>query len=276
MVTLWQDVRLGARMLFKNPGFTAIAVLVLGLGIGANAAVFSLVNAFLLRPMAFENPDELVSLFSKNSKTAGFRAFSYPEYVDLREKSSVFSSLLAHDMAMVWITEGDTTRRTFADIVSSNCFRTFGVRLYRGREFLPSEEQPGSAVPVAIVSYQYWRRTGQDPDLLGKTVGINSRPFTIVGIAPKEFTGVLALFSPEVWLPLGAAEMVKNEFFAQAQNRRLADRDNFCLFLIGRLRPDMTAAKAAPQLEVLAAQLAQAYPKENKDHAYILRRPSRF
>ena len=276
MPTLWQDIRLGVRMLSKNPGFTAIAVLVLGLGVGVNTAIFSLVNAFLLRPMAVDKPDELVSCYGKNTKSNSYRAFSYPEYCDLRDRSTVFANLLAHDVAMVGLTEGDTTRRTFADTISSNYFATFGVRMFRGREFLPSEEWPRSATPVAIVSYRYWIKTGQDPDLVGKTVRINSHPFTIVGIAPEDFTGVMVMLSPEIWLPLGVNDLVKNQFLTGGKGRSLEDRDNFCLFLIGRLKPGMTISKASPELEVLAAQLAQAYPKENKDQTIHLQEPSRF
>jgi predicted permease len=276
MESLWQDVRFGVRVLLKKPGFTAIAVLVLGLGIGANTAIFSLVNAFLLRPMAVQNPDELVSCYNKDTRNNSYRAFSYPEYCDIRDRNMVFSNLLAHDLSFVGVTEGDTTRRTFADIVSSNYFATFGVRMFRGREFLPAEERPGSAIPVAIVSYQYWKKTGRDPNLIGKTVRINSRPYTIVGIAPEEFTGVMAMLSPEIWLPLGVDELVVNDFMTEGKARRLENRDNYSVFLIGRLKPGMTAAKAGPELEVLAAQLAQAYPRENKDHTFLVQRPSRF
>jgi predicted permease len=276
MESFWQDMRFGARMLAKNPGFTAIAIVVLGLGIGANAAIFSLVNAFLLRPMAVENPDELVSCYNKNTKTRQYRAFSYPEYCDLRDRTDIFSNLMAHDLTMIGISEGDTTRRTFADIVSSNYFATYGARMYRGREFLPAEERPGSAIPVVIVSYNYWSKGGQDPDLLGKTLRINSRPFTIVGIAPEGFTGVFAVLSTEVWLPLGASELVRNEFFTDGKERSLQRRDNFTLFLIGRLKTGMTPPKAGSALEVLAAQLAQAYPKENGDQTFVVQRPSRM
>ncbi len=273
---LWQDVRFGVRMLEKNPAFTSIAVLVLGLGIGANAAVFCLVNAFLLRPMPVTKPEELVSCYNRNTKDGGYRAFSYPEYRDIRGRNTVFSSLLAHDMAMVGLTEGDATRRSFTDIVSSNYFSTYGVRMFKGREFLPAEEEPGSAIPVAIVSYRYWERAGRDPNLVGKTIRVNSRPFTIVGITPEGFTGVFTLLSPEIWLPLGVDELVKNGFFTDGENRRLESRDNSCLFLIGRLKPDIAAVRADSELAVVAARLAQAYPKENKDRTFFVRPPSRF
>ena len=273
---LWQDLRFGMRMLAKNRAFTAIAVLVLGLGIGANAAIFCLVNAFLLRPMAVDKPEELVSCYNRNTKDGGYRAFSYPEYRDIRGRNTVFAGLLAHDMAMVGVTEGENTRRSFADIVSSNYFSTYGVRMFRGRDFLPAEEAPGSAIPVAVVSYRYWEKAGRDPSLIGKTIRINSRPFTIVGITPEGFTGVFALLSPEIWLPLGVDELVKNDFFTDGAGRRLESRDNSCLFLIGRLKPGIAAVRADSELAVLAAQLAQAYPKENKDRTFFVKPPARF
>ena len=159
----------GVRVLAKRPGFTAAAVLVLALGIGANAAIFSLVNAFLLKPLAVHNPEELVGLYSRDArKPDKYRAFSYPNFVDLRGQAGVFTSLAAHNLAMVGLTEGDTTRRLFADLVSSNYFDTMGVRLFRGRVFTAEEERPGSAMPVVIVSYSFWKRHGADAAMLGR------------------------------------------------------------------------------------------------------------
>src|ERR1017187_6382554 len=163
MRTLLRDFRHGARMLLHKPGFTVAAVAVLALGIGADTAMFSLVNAFLLKPLAVHKPEELAGCFSRDTRKPDYRAFSYPNYVDLRENNSVFTSLAAHNMAMLGLAEGDTTRRLFADIVSSNYFATFGVQLFRGRTFTPEEERPGSAIPSVIASYSFWKKTGADP-----------------------------------------------------------------------------------------------------------------
>jgi hypothetical protein len=171
MNTLWRDMRYGIRIILKNPVFSALAVLILSLGIGVNTAIFSLANVLLLRPLRIENPEQIVGLYSKNTQRPdSYRGFSYPNYVDIRERNSVFSGLAAHDLAIVGINEGDTTRRTFAELISSNYFTTFGVRLFRGREFTPNEERPGSANPVAIVSHGYWNKKGKDPDLIGKSI----------------------------------------------------------------------------------------------------------
>ncbi|MGB8477006.1 MAG: ABC transporter permease [Candidatus Acidiferrum sp.] len=269
MRNLLRDVRLGVRMLRKNPGFTCAAVAVLALGIGANTAIFSLVNAFLLKPLLIHNPAELVGCYSRDTRKADYRSFSYPDYVELRENGSVFTSLLAHNMAMVGLAEGDTTKRVFADIVSANYFTTFGVPLFQGRSFTPAEERPGSAIPVAIVSYPYWKKTGADPQELGKTLRINGRIYTVIGIAAEGFTGTTAMISPELYLPLGVYELAINDFEGSA--RSLASRDNHALMLVGRLRPSVTQKSADALLATLASQLASAYPKDDKDQTFLVR-----
>jgi len=268
MNSIWQDLRFGIRMLWKNPGFTFISVLVLVLGIGANTAIFSLINSLLLRPLPVERPEELVGCYNKNTKQEDFRGFSYPNYWDLRERNTVFSHLLAYDMTLVGVSEGDSTRRVFASIISSNYFAGFGARLSWGREFLPEEEAPGSNASVAIVSHKHWKRAGSDADIIGKSIRINSRPYTIVGIAPEGFTGTTSLMSTEIYLPLGAYESVQFDLGGQTV-KGLEDRDNHRLLVIGRLRPGTSASEADAQLAVLSAQLAQTYPEANKDHTCI-------
>ena len=179
-----QDLRHSIRLLRRSPGFTAVAVLVLALGIGANTAVFSLVNTLLLKPMP-GRIGELVGVFNKDrTKPDSYRAFSYPAYTDLRDSSDVFDSLMAHTLALVGIREGDSTRRTFAAVVSSNYFTTLGVPLAAGRTFSTDEERPGAAIPVAIASDDLWRRAGRTSTFVGSTVTVNATTFTIVGIAP--------------------------------------------------------------------------------------------
>src|SRR5580698_11208541 len=148
-MTLLQDLRHAVRVLLAKPAFSVTAIVVLSLGIGANTAVFSLVNAFLLKPLLIRNPEQLVGCYSRNvNKPDDYRAFSYPNYVDLRDGNPVFSSLMAHNPAIVGVSEGGATRRTLADLVSSNYFDTFGVPLFRGRTFTAAEERPGSPSDV--------------------------------------------------------------------------------------------------------------------------------
>ena len=268
MRNLVRDLRFGVRMLGKNPWFACAAVTVLALGIGANTAIFSLVDAFLLKPLVIHNPAELIGCYSRDTRKANYRGFSYPDYAELRENGSAFSSLLAHDMAMVGISEGDTTRRVFADIVSANYFTTFGVPLFQGRSFTLAEERPASAVPVAIVSYAYWKKTGADPQLLGKSVRVNSRIYTIVGIAPQGFTGTTAMISPELYLPLGVYEVAVNDF--EGTGQALAARSNHALILVGRLRPGVSQQSADALLTTAASQLATAYPEDDKDQTFLV------
>jgi predicted permease len=268
MTNMLRDVRFGARMFRKNPWFTCAAVTVLALGIGANTAIFSLVNAFLLKPLVIRNPAELVGCYSRDTGNASYRGFSYPDYAELRANGSAFSSLMAHNMAMVGLSEGDATRRVFADIVSANYFTTFGVPLFQGRSFTPEEERPASAIPVVIVSYSYWKKTGADPQLLGKGVRINNRIYTVVGVAPEGFTGTTAMISPELYLPLGVYEMATNDF--EGVGRALAARSNHDLILVGRLRPGVSQRSADALLATEASQLAKAYREDDKDQTFLV------
>jgi predicted permease len=274
MTNLLRDVRFGARMFRKNPWFTCAAVTVLALGIGANTAIFSLVNAFLLKPLVIRNPAELVGCYSRDTGKASYRGFSYPDYADLSANGSAFSSLMAHNMAMVGLSEGDTTRRVFADIVSANYFTTFGVPLFQGRSFTPEEERPASAIPVVIVSYAYWKKTGADPQLLGKGVRINNRLYTVVGIAPEGFTGTTAMISPELYLPLGVYEMAINDF--EGVGRALAARSSHDLILVGRLKAGVSQKSTDALLATAASQLAKAYPEDDKDQTFLVQRLPRM
>jgi hypothetical protein len=261
-------------MLVKQPAFSVAAALVLALGIGGSTAMFSLVNAFLLKPLLIRDPQQIVGCFNRDTqKSDSYRAFSYPNYADLRDQNTVFSSVMAHNLAMVGITEGDTTRRAFADVISSNYFFTLGVPLFRGREFTPAEEQPGSAVPSAIISYTYWRKSGADPDILGKTRQINGRIYTVVGITPKGFTGTIAMLSPELYLPLGMHEAVENDF--EGRGRPLALRDNNALIVVGRMKDGTSLQAANTSLSLVADRLAKAYPGENKDYTILAHQLSR-
>jgi hypothetical protein len=207
MRQMLQDLRFGLRTLMKTPGFTLVAVLVLTVGIGANSAMFSVVNALLIRPLA-GHADELVGLYShdRTKPDSSYRAFSYDNYVDIRNTNDIFASLLAHTFAMVGVPSGDTTRQTFIEVVSSNYFDALGVPLVAGRSFSADEERPNARVPVAIVKHD--RR-----DLLGTTIKINSIDFTVVGVAPPGFTGTMALITPEFWLPLGMFDVVVNDIY---------------------------------------------------------------
>ena len=271
-----QDLKFAVRQLLKAPGFTLAAVTVLALGIGANSAVFSLVHMMLFQSPGYPKPAEVVQLYSQDKKNPeNFRAFSYPTYQDIREQNTVFEDVLLHDTAMVGIGEKGTTRRAFAGIVSSNYFSVFGVAPAQGRTFLPEEEKPGASAAVAIVSDTFWRSHGRSPGLLNSEILINNRPFTVVGIMPKGFTGTMHIFGNEVWLPLSVYDELENE--AQSDSRKpLDDRQANRLFVVGRLKPGLTPEAAEPALKGLAANLEAAYPVEQKDQTFFVKRLPRF
>lgn len=262
MSTLVQDLRYGVRSLRKAPGFAVVAVLVLALGIGANTAMFTLANAMLFRPLAGRAGD-LVGLYSRDrTKPDSYRAFSYPNYADMRARTKAFDGLTAFTFAMVGMPQGDTTRRSFVQLVSSNYFDTLGVRLAAGRPFTPEEERPGARIPVAVAGYERWQREGSDPAFLGRTIRVNAIDFTVVGVAPKGFSGTMALVAPELWMPLGMFDTVVNDIFKN-KGTGLGDRANHALMVAGRLKADVTARAVQPELDALAAALDREFPDVN-------------
>ncbi len=264
-----QDFKFAFRQLFKAPAFTVAAATVLALGIGANTAVFSLVNTLFFAPPAYAKPHEVVQLFSQDKKDPKkFRGFSYPTYLDIREQNTVFSDAMSFNLAMIGLGQKGDTRRAFAAIVSSNYFSVLGVPLAQGRAFLPEEETPGRNTAVAIVSYGYWQKHDLDPRVLGSQLLVNGRPFTIVGITPKGFVGTMQVLSPKVWLPMSVYDQVANDFEAENKSK-IDDRKGTQLRIMGRLKPGMTAAAAKPAIEGLAANLEKAYPVEQKNQTFL-------
>src|SRR5438105_6022094 len=237
-----QDFRFALRQLIKAPGFTFAAVLVLALGIGANTAVFSLVNTLFFAPPAYAKPHEMVQLFSQDKKDPKkFRGFSYPTYLDIREQNTVFSDVMGFNLALIGLGQKGDTRRAFSAIVTSNYFSVLGVPLARGRAFLPEEETPGHNAPVAIVSYSYWQKHDLDAGVPGSQLLVNGRSFTIVGIAPKGFVGTMQILSPEVWLPMSVYDRVANDF--ESDNKTtIEERKGTHVRIMERLKPGMTAA----------------------------------
>jgi predicted permease len=260
---LLQDVRFALRSFAKAPGFTAVALAVLALGIGANSATFTIVNALLFKPVASQE-DGMVGLFrSDRTKPDSFRAFAYPNYVDVREQNDVFDALAAHTFTMAGMSAGSGTRRIFVELVSANYFETLKVALAAGRGFSAAEERPAANLPVAIVPYERWHASGFDPGFVGSTIKINSVDFTIVGVAPRGFGGTMALAGPELWLPLGMFDTMANDIFKRS-DRGLEDRNAGTVIVFGRLKPRVTIAAASARLDALAARLAAAIPAENK------------
>ena len=263
------DLRYALRGLLRTPGFTVTAVAVLALGIGVNAALFSVVRELIFSPRPYPDPGQIVQLFSQDrTNPLSFRNFSYRAYRDIREQNTVFSDLLAHNITMVGIGQGAQTRRAFAAVVSSSYFPTLGVAPTRGRAFLPEEERPGANIPVTIVSHVFWQKTGADPELVGKTIRVNDRTFTVVGIAPEGFSGTMMLLGPELYFPLGVFDTIANDFQDES-HLTLNHPQAYRLFVIGRLKPGFTARSAAPALAALAAQLEEQQPLTLKNQTFL-------
>ncbi|HEY3381301.1 MAG TPA: ABC transporter permease [Vicinamibacterales bacterium] len=271
MPTLITDLRFALRVLRRQPGFAATAILVLALGIGANVAIFSVVNTLLLKPLPGVGGDgQILGLYSKSTKKADdYRAFSYPNYVDLRGGVRTFTGVAAHTVAFAGVADGGMTRRTFVEMVSSNYFDVLGTTLARGRAFTADEEPPGRPALVTVVSHGYWQRQGADPQFIGKTATISGRPFTVVGVAPPGFSGTATGLAPEFWVPLSATELVENDFIRDDASGARGSRDRHEFLLVGRLKPGVTREAANRELAGLATRLAEAYPSANRDHTII-------
>src|ERR1044071_3375837 len=251
MHTLWQDLRYGVRMFIKDPGFAFIAMLALALGIGANTAIFSVVDEALVRPLPVPHPEQMVLLSMANQH--GFSTgFSYPDYVDYRDRSRVFSGLLGFREVALNLNANQQSARIDAMVVTGNYFSVLGIAPAIGRDFAPEEDKTPNTHPVAILSYGCWqRRFGADPKLINQTVNLNGYPFTVIGVAPAEFSGTVRGYTPEVYVPV--------MMLAQAQpawdSDTLTSRSFWWMGLMGRLNPGATPQQAEAEMTALSQQV---------------------
>lgn len=277
MATFVGDLRFALRLLWKHRGFTAVAALVLALGIGANSAVFTIVNTMLLKPRVGAPKGELVSLFNRDTtKPDSYRAFSYANFEELRKRQDIFASVSAHNLAMVGLREGDATRRLFIDIVTRDFFTTFGAQPMLGRGFTAEEERPGADVPVAVLSYTLWQRLGGSQSILGQTVTLNNRAFQVVGVAQRGFGGSIVAVTPDAFVPMGVYDTLQNDFARGDLTTQLSSPRHFNLFLAGQLQPGATIASVNPTLKAVSAQIAESDPANLKDRETIAAPMSRL
>ncbi len=255
MSTLFQDLRYGLRMLAKNPAFTAIAVVTLALGTGANTAIFSVINAALLRPLPYQSPDRLVHLW-ETKPTQDFSQYeaSYPDYLEWKEGSHSFEGMAGYQGygQSVTRTGGNQPEQLFGAGVTSNFFSVLGVRPALGRPFVAGEDQPGAA-KVVLLSYGFWqRRFGGNPNAIGSTLILNGDVYTVVGVLAPSFQ-----FAPageaDLWLPL------------QPTPNQLTKRFFHWLNVIARLRPGVTREQAAAEMQAMARRIAQEDPQYHAD-----------
>lgn len=270
METFIQDIRYGFRVLRKSPSFSLIAVLTLALGIGANTAIFSLINALLLRMLPVANPSELVVVgdpakaHTRSLGTPQLDLFSYPLYRDLRDGNHVFSGMIAsgeeHQMKVADDRSGEISSDALGVLVTGNYFSVLGVNAFMGRMLTPEDDKVPGGHPVAVVSYRFWQqKLSADPGIVGQSLRLNGQPFTIVGVAPDGFFGDTVGDLQDVWMPM----MMEAQILAGRP--WLEDYNASWLRVIGRLRPRVSIDKAAADLNVVFQQTLDG-PAKSKIH----------
>jgi predicted permease len=258
MESLWQDVRLGLRALFKAPVFTAAVVITLGLGIGANAAVFTIVNRLLLKPLPVKDAAGLYVLAVQHEGNEEPHNVSWLDYLDFRDKSGAFEDLAAYDVDFAGLSTGDRAERVTVTYVTSNYFSMLGVPPALGRVIQPSDAQAPGGDPMIVLGNAYWaRRFNRDPSIVGRSVAINGKPFTVAGVVPEWFQGVYALVEFDGYLPLSMLP-------ADSYRNMTTKRDEHALHVIGRLKRGLGGDQAQAAVSVLAKQLESQYPDTNK------------
>lgn len=247
-----QDLRYGFRLLRKAPGFTIVAALSLALGVGANTAIFSVVDAVLLRPLAISQPDRV--LYIEELWRGALTNSAVGNYLDIRQHAASFENVGASSSASFNLAAEDAPERVTGEIVTASYWPTLGVQPIVGRVFTAEEDQPGHA-QVAVVSEQLWRtHLHADRDVVGRNVQINGQPYTILGVMPKSFDPLLE--RTELWVP------------AAFNQQQIADFDDHYLDVVGRLKPGATLAQARAELRVLASRAEQAHPLDNKERTF--------
>ena len=251
------DLRFALRMLAKSPGFAAVAIATLAVAIGVNSAIFSIVNGVMLRPIA---PPEVVNLFTaRKAANRDYRQFSYAEFAALREPNPVFSDVAALGFTLAGVGRDNDVHRSFVFFASDNLLPLLGARPAAGRFFDAAETRPNANIPVAVAGYSLWQRLGGRPDFIGSTLKVNGRTFTVIGVTPRGFTGINAVISPDLWLPLGVYSLFENPLDA-SRVRDLNQPTNYALNVMGRLRPGLTLAAAQSLLGPLEKRLDAVQP----------------
>jgi len=251
MDTLLKDLRYGIRSLLKQPGFAAVAVLSIALGIGVNTTIFSFINAALFRPLPFAEPDRLVRVWDGQSS-------SYPDYVAYRDETKVFAGLAAYaQRSMSLVVNGDSELIN-SEFVSGNYFDVLKANPAMGRGFLPEEDRAAGTNPVVVISNALWRhRFNSDASVVGKSVSLNRQPYTVVGVMPEGFVGATVITPPDLWITL------MMEPVADPGSRSLTSPDDGWLMMLGRLRPDTSPGSAEAEVKTIAARLHQERRERN-------------
>ena len=269
---LWRDVRFALRTMRKSPVFVMFVVLTLGLGIGANTTVFTVMNTLILNPLPVQRPSELASIATADGDLASKsvpKPLSFADLKDYQAKNQVFRSLAGYTSPrVVTFQSSAASEGMFCELVTGNYFSTLGLRPALGRFFSMEEDSAPGTHPVAVLNYGTWQsRFGAAPDIVGKTLRLNSGVFTIIGVAPPHFIGLNAIMGPDVWVPAAMAEQLlpiemKNAF---------RDREKAIFLGVGRFKPEVSQTEARANLDTIASDLAHEYPATNGSRTVIVR-----
>ena len=269
------DVRQACRWLLRSPGFTLAAVASLAIAIGFNSALFSLVDAVLFRPLPVKAPDSLVEVYTSGSDGDAYATSSYPDYLDFKERNTVFSEIVGHSTMFGALSTSERSRLAMGEVVTGNFFPTLGIRAALGRTLLPEDDRP-QAERVVVVSHRYWRREmGADPNAVGRTLRLRGQPYTVVGVIQEGYSGLLPMLAAEIWLPTAHVEEVEPAGLQDAVpspggTSRLDRRGQRWMFVKGRLKPGVTLEQAQANLDGVMAGLVETYPQTNKDRRVAL------
>lgn len=260
---MFGPLKLAMRQLKKSPGFALTAIATLALGIGANAVVFSVLNALVLRPVNVPNGKSLFMVQRADSPSQ-----SYPDYVDLRDRNRAFESMIASEIVgPVGVNSGGNPTTAWPYLASGNYFDALGIQPYIGRFFHAADEKGMNSAPYIVLSYAYWHsHFSGDKGVVGRSVQINKKPFTILGVAPPEFRGTELFFAPAMWIPIVEHQTVTGQ-------ESLKYRGDHSIFVVGRVRQGIAPAQATADLNALAASLAKTYPSEDDGLRFTLAKP---
>ena len=266
--SIWADVRFALRQSRRSPGFAVAAVLTLALAIGANAVVFGVLNALILRPLNVPHPQSLYAIERGDNKE---QAASYPDYLDLRDRNRSFDGLTAYIMVPAGLDIGKNPSESWGYEVTGNYFDALGIQPYLGRFFHGADEHGPNSAPYLVLSYDYWHTHFQDDrNVVGRVVRVNKQPYTILGVAPPGFNGTLVFFNPGFFVPIVNQEQVEGENDLNAREKR------WVFMTMGHLRTGVTPAQATADLNSIGSYLEKTYPKEDDKRTFALARPSLY
>ena len=269
MLHIGQDIRYALRTMRKSPGFVAVAVITLALGIGANTAIFTVVNAVFFNPIPVHDPNRLLSLFTTDQRNRGglnnFLPVSYPNGEDIQRRSQSFSGVALEMFSTVSMTINGHPDTFNANLATGNYFDVLGVKPALGRTFRADEDREAGAGPVIVLNYGFWQRKfAANPNVIGQNVLLNGQGFTIIGVAPRGFQGTVVLGGPDMWVPLSMHDQVLSGFNKEWFN----DRRFLGTFAVGRLKPGVTEAQARAELQALGSDLQREFPVPNTGRSF--------